>query len=299
MPSTTKQSTQSASTAPAAPVLKQRQRTPSVMTPLFAAIAQDVTAPQPQVSATPTVSSASTASATAPPQAPSIATGAVPVVTTATTATSTATAAPVAAPAAPNLVNPPPDADIPVRPAGFTPPDPHEFMGYHPTAKEAGAATSVIRDLATNDDYVATFGSAVPSPATLSTALQLGVEWLAMHEATESWDVYARAQNNLAWKGALMLLDQLKPTFLNALAANPALALKYPGLTQMFDAAKLVAKKSVATRTRNAKAKAAAATAATAAASAAQAAPAAPAAVPTVSTAAAPAAAARTVTVTG
>jgi len=124
------------------------------------------------------------------------------------------------------------------------------------------------RDDASNTtltDVTATFGSAVPSPAILSEALQLGVEWLAMHEATESWDVYARAQNNLAWKGALMLLDQLKPTFLNALAANPALALKYPGLTQMFDAAKLVAKKSVATRTRNAKAKAAATTAAAAA----------------------------------
>ena len=306
MPSTTKQSTQSASTAPAAPVLKRRKRTPSVMTPFLAAVVQDVTAPKPQVSATPTVSSVSTASATAPlpaTHAASTTSGAVPVVTTSPTrlagavpvvlAAATASADPVA----PNLANPPPDSDIPIRPAGFVPPDPHEFMGYRPTAKETGAATSVIRDSATNDDYVATFGSAVPSAATLSDALQLGVEWLAMHEATQLWDVYARAQNNLAWKGALMLLDQLKPTFLNALLRNPALALKYPGLTQMFDAAKLVARKAAATKTKNAKAKATAAAAVTAAAPVVQATPAAPA--TAVTTATAPAAPTRTVTVTG
>ena len=44
--------------------------------------------------------------------------------------------------------------------------------------------------------------------------------------------------------------------FLGAVAKDPALAQQYPGLMQMFDAPKAVAKQAVATRKKNAKAKA-------------------------------------------
>jgi len=166
----------------------------------------------------------------------------------------------IAAPSLPNVVNPPPDEDIPSPPAGFVAPSPHDFLGHRPTSREIAAATTVIGNLASDSDYVATFGTTVPSAAAIASALQLGIEWLGMRDSTEAWDAYVKAQYGMAWKNALMLLDQLKPVFLGAIERNATLASKYQGLTEMFDAAKVVA-----TRSKNAKAKAAATTAAAAA----------------------------------
>ena len=153
-------------------------------------------------------------------------------------------------------MNPPPEQDIPSPPAGFMAPDPRDFLGYRPRSREIAAASTVVADLGSADDWVATFGSTVPSAATLATALSLGLEWGEMRSATAAWDVYAKAEYSMAWKSALLLLDQLKPVFLGAVAKDPALAQQYPGLMQMFDAPKAVAKQAVATRKKNAKAKA-------------------------------------------
>jgi hypothetical protein len=258
MPSTTKQSTKSASTAPAAPVLKQRQRTPSVMTPLFAAIAQDVTTPKPQVSATPTVATAA-ASATAPQAATQpipTTSGAVPVVTTSDT---TAGVVPVVAipPPAPNVVGPPPSVISPTPPAGFVMPGADEYSGYHPSSKELAAASTVVADLLTpGNDYAQDFGSRAPSVASVAKALQVALAWRDLRGSADAWDRYVRAEDGLAWKAAMLLLDQLKPIFLIAVAQDPELATQYAGLAQMFGAPKLVAQKSSATKKQNAKTRA-------------------------------------------
>ena len=278
--------------APVAIKTKRRELTPSVMTPHLAAVVQDVTSPAPSVSVTPTVSPSDTASATATPTPPqSIATGAVPVVTTPTTATSPVVAVPGQS-ASPNAVNPPPEQNIQSPPAGFVAPDPRDFLGYHPSSREIAAASTVVANLGSADSWVATFGSTVPSAATLATALSLGLEWGQMRSATEAWEVYVKAEYSMAWKSALLMLDQLKPVFFGAIAKDPALAQQYPGLMQMFDAPKAVAKQASATKKKNAKAKAAAAAPAAQAAAAAV-----TPAVPTATTAAAPAAATKTVTV--
>ena len=110
-----------------APVVRKKKRsvvTPSVVTPFLAAVAQDVTSPAPMVSVTPTVSSTGTASATAPlTTVQSIATGTVPVVTSPTTASSPVVAAPAGTSTLADVVNPPPEQDIPSPPAGFVAPD--------------------------------------------------------------------------------------------------------------------------------------------------------------------------------
>ncbi len=292
---TTKKSTPISSnpTDPAPVVRKTKRRvvTPSVVTPYLAAVAQDVTSPTPMVSVTPTVPSSGTASrAATPTPAQSIATGTLPVVTTPTTGTSpfTLTApVPVAVAAPPNAVSPPPDVDIPSPPPGFMAPSWRDFLGYRPTSREIAAATTAIADLGSFDDYVEVVGSAVPMAACIVRALQLGVGWRGMRDSTATWDVYARAQDSMAWKNALTLLDKLKPVFLGAVAKNAALATKYAGLMQMFDAPKVVAELATATKKKNAKARAAAA--APAAQAAGVAAPAA--------TAEAPATAGKTVTV--
>ncbi len=278
---TTKKSTP-VSTNPTepAPVVRKKKRcvlTPSVMTPYLAAVAQDVTSPTPMVSVTPTVPSSGTASrAATPTPSQSIATGTLPVVTSPTTGTSPVTLTapvPVAVAAPPNAVSPPPDVDIPSPPVGFMAPSWRDFLGYRPSSREIAAASTVVANLGSADNWVATFGSAVPSAASLATALSLGLEWGEMRSATAAWDVYAKAEYSMAWKSALLLLDQLKPVFFGAIAKDPALASQYPGLMQMFDAPKAVAKQAVATKKKNAKAKAvAAAPAAQAAAAAAPAA---------------------------
>ena len=212
------------------------------------------------ISVTSTVPGAGTASATATPTpAQSIATGTVPVVSSPTTDTSPVkltAPVPVAVAAPPNAMSPPPDVVIPSPPVGFMAPSWRDFLGYRPTSREIAAATTAIADLGNFDDYVAVLGSAVPTAASIASALQLGVSWRGMRDSTATWDVYAKAQDSMAWKNALTLLDELKPVFLGAVAKNPALATKYAGLMQMFDAPKVVAEQATATKKKNAKAKA-------------------------------------------
>jgi hypothetical protein len=141
-------------------------------------------------------------------------------------------------------------------PAGFVPPDYRDFLGFRPTSRELGAAGAAIADLQRFSDYLTVLGSAAPPAASIAAALSLGTEWRAMRDTTESWDEYARAQDAMAWKNALTLLDELKPLFLNAVAKSAVLASQYPGLTQLFDAQRAPAKQAVATRKRNAKARA-------------------------------------------
>jgi hypothetical protein len=203
--------------------------------------------------------------------------------------------APVA-PAAPNTVNPPPEDDIPAVPSWFVPPNPRDFMGYRPTSRETAAASTAISNLANADNWVATFGSSVPSPATLTSALTLGLQWGEMRASTTAWDVYVKAQYAMAWKRALILLEDLKPVFLCAIAKNSALASQYEGFAQMFDAQKLVARQAIATRKRNAKAKAAATVEAAVTTQAA--APAAPAPAPVQAPAVTPAPTGKSITVT-
>ncbi len=134
----------------AAPTAKRRKVIPSVMTPFLADVAQDVTSPTLEVSATPTVPTTSTASAAATPTtAQSIAAGALPVVSTAATDTP-----PVATSAPPNVVNPPPEEDIPSPPAGFMAPNARDFLGYRPNSREVAAASTAVANLGSADDWV-------------------------------------------------------------------------------------------------------------------------------------------------
>jgi hypothetical protein len=259
------------------------------MTPLFAAIAQDVTTPKPQVSATPTVATAA-ASATAPQTAtPSIPTtsGAVPVVNTSDT---TAGVVPVvAAPAPmPNVVGPPPSVITPTPPDGFVPIGAEGYRGYHPSTKELAAASTVVGQLQQPGcNYAELFGSAAPSAASVVNALQIGLGWRNLRVPADAWDQYVKTEDGLAWKSAMLLLDQLKPIFLTAIAQNAALATQFSGLAEMFGARRTAAAKGGATRKQNAKTKAVADAAAAQAAAVASA----------VAAATAPAATAKTVTV--
>jgi len=153
----------------------------------------------------------------------------------------------------------PPAVVTPSPPVGFVQPADGTGRGYRPSAHVLAAATTAIADLGSFDNYVALLGSAAPSAASISSAISILLAWRAVRTPAAAWDTYVRAQYALACKAALQLLDELKPLFLAAAAKDPALALTYQGLTEIFEAPNVVASKAAATRKRKAQQKAVAA----------------------------------------
>lgn len=141
---------------------------------------------------------------------------------------------------------------------------PRVYQGYHPTSEELGAAPGAIADLGRFTGYSATLGPLAPAASTVVSALALAVAWRKARGPAEAWDEYVRTEDGLAWKGALMLLDRVKPYFLAAVQRNSELAQQYPGLARMFEAPREVAKQALATKKKNAAAVAASAASATA-----------------------------------
>ena len=175
---------------------------------------------------------------------------------------------------APVAVNPPPVVTIPTPPANFIAPEMTQFRGCHPSKNELASAGQAITDLGRFADYSTVLGASAPPVSSVVSALSTGLGWRALRDPTETWDTYVRAQDAMAWKAAITLLDDVKALFLIAVSKSSSLATKYPGLAQMFDAPKASARKATSTKKRNAKA--AVASAQAAAKTAAEAAPAVP-----------------------
>lgn len=173
----------------------------------------------------------------------------------AATAAVTSEAAPL--PALPRIFGQPPSATCPSPPAGFIAPNSRHYRGFHPTTSELRAASLAIADLGRLGNLTALLGPAAPSSTAVAAALDLALKWRAAREASSAWDAYVRAQDGMAWKDALTLVDQLKPLFHIAAARSRDVANRYPGIAELCDAANLVAKRSLATRQKRAKEKAA------------------------------------------
>jgi hypothetical protein len=151
---------------------------------------------------------------------------------------------------------------IPSPPTGFVELSLVDYRGFHVSKKEVAAASTAIADLASFTSYQALLGGSAPEASAVSSALSLGLGWRTLRDLTDTWDAYVRTQDAMAWKAALMLLDELKPLFLIAVAKNPELAAQYAGLARMFAVPKMSAEAAAVTRKKNATAAAAAAAAA-------------------------------------
>ena len=90
----------------------------------------------------------------------------------------------------------------------------------------------------------------MPPVQRLATLLDFARKWRAQRDAAGAWNAYVRAQDALAWKGALDLLDELKPTFRRAAARQPSLAMKHPRLALFFDAHRQIAQRASDTKTK-------------------------------------------------
>lgn len=259
-----KSSTPAAPSPKPAPVVRKttkRRRTPSLTTPRAAAAVADLTPAVVTTPASPVAAPTGTTSATAPPTTapvPLTTTGLTPVVTTPPPVTTPVVTTPATPPSPPNALTSPPEVVIPSPPGGFKAPVMHDFMGFHPSTRQLTAATTAIADLLGIGDLAALVGPLAPPAGAVAAALRLGMEWRQVRDETNAWDAYVRAQDAMAWKAALQLVDELKPLFLLAVSKDPSLASQYAGLTELFGAPKVAATKAAATKARNARTKAAA-----------------------------------------
>ena len=172
-------------------------------------------------------------------------------------ATDAVTSEAAVVPAMQRIWGQPPSAVSPRPPAGFVAPSSRFYRGFHPTTSELRAASLAIADLGRLGDSSTLLGPAAPSSTAVAAALDLALQWRAAREASAAWDEYVRAQDGMAWKDALTLVDQLKPLFRIAAARSTNVARDYPGIAELCDAANVVAKRSLATRQKRAKEKAA------------------------------------------
>jgi len=167
-------------------------------------------------------------------------------------------------PALTSADTPAPSGLAPSVPADFVAPDMREFSGYRATRSELLVASAVVTDLGKFTSYAVTLGILAPPSASIASAVTLGLEWRAQRTSAEAWAGYTKVQDAIAWKGALVLLDELRPLFQAAVSKDATLATAYPGLTKLFNATNVMTKHAVAAKKRNARAAAAAAKAAAA-----------------------------------
>jgi hypothetical protein len=169
-----------------------------------------------------------------------------------TTTTDTAAAQAIAPTPVPAVLGPPAGLITPSPRVGYVPPPVSEIAGFRPSAHVLAAAPTAMANLTSFVDYTALLGSAAPPAASVASAISVALAWRTERAPAQAWDRYVRAQYGLACKAALTLLDELKPLFLAAAAKDPSLALKYQGLAEIFEAPKVAANKSVATKKRKA-----------------------------------------------
>ena len=154
------------------------------------------------------------------------------------------------------LVKPPPDVKAPAVPAGFVRSNPKDYRGFRPKDSELAVIPDVIVELAQFDDYESVFGRTAPAVLSVIQALEAASQWTALLSGASDWDAYVRSQEGMAWKDTLTLVDKLKGPFELASAHDPSIAARYPALARLVAAAKVIAKRGVATRKRRASEKA-------------------------------------------
>jgi hypothetical protein len=202
----------------------------------------------------------------------------IPAVTVAPSSHSNATPLPVAATSTPTAMSSyalaagaaadtPPDVTLPPIPSDYTEPVMTSFRGHYPNKVELAEMRRAEDELRQFTEYTTILGTATTPAVDFANALELGRAWRSLRDQSAAWDSYVKAQDAKAWKTAMAMLDDVRPSFQRAVQKNSALGLAYPALVALCGATKTVAKAAVATRAKNAETHAATAAAATKAAS--------------------------------
>ncbi|HEY3819076.1 MAG TPA: hypothetical protein VGL81_18025 [Polyangiaceae bacterium] len=169
----------------------------------------------------------------------------------------TAAPAPAPAPAATPAPTPavlpvsaPPQVAIPGVPDGFVPVAGADLQGYHPLASQIASVPDSITEMQAFTGYTSLFGITAPDLGQLSQRLGVAIQWTTLLSQSSAWFTYVKSQEGLAWKDALLLLDQLKAPFQLASQANPALLSQYPAIARLLGARQVVGKRAAAARAK-------------------------------------------------
>ena len=116
------------------------------------------------------------------------------------------------------------------------------------------AVPDAVTELQGFTGYSSVFGITAPDLTQLVQRLNVAYQWTMLLSQTAAWYKYAKSQQGMGWKDAVLLVDALKAPFDLAVTANPALLSQYPAIARLLGAKAVVAKRSASTRAKNKKA---------------------------------------------
>jgi hypothetical protein len=169
----------------------------------------------------------------------------------ATASTPTATAAPATGASLIFLQPPPADAKIPAPPSGAAQPDASAYRSVTPRATELAALPSAVENLQRFTAFTTVFGAAGLPYAQVLQAFTVGNQWSTMRKASAAWDAFSRTEEGLSWGTIRSIMERLGPLWDIAAAADPSLAVTFPGVATLFGAKKAIARKGASTRRLN------------------------------------------------
>jgi hypothetical protein len=199
-----------------------------------------------------------------PSQEPTPSVPEIPTVTGDSTVTTSATQPPVVAtsnPMPPDVADEPPTLTLPPVPGDFSPVAMSSFRGHYPNKLELSAMPKAMGDLGRFVNYAALLGGAAPAASAVVATVDRALDWREIRDSMEAFSAYVKAEDGIAWKSAMNMLDEVRPLFAFAASKDPSLITAYPWLAQLLAASKAPALKAVASRMKKAKSDAATAAA--------------------------------------
>ena len=151
----------------------------------------------------------------------------------------------------------PPNITLPSPPQGYEPTNGSGFRGIVPWTAELVLLPKALQDLARfASSYASVLGGTAPPHAQLLEALTVGGAWSTMRAASAAWDAYCRDQEGSAWRLINAMMGRLRPAFALAVKGDAEIATLYPSLAELLGLKQATARRGVAARQMNAKAKA-------------------------------------------
>jgi len=129
--------------------------------------------------------------------------------------------------------------------------------GARPKEGQIANAVTAGKELASSTTYVEDFGANAPSQTQLAHVMAGAGAWRGQWVASKRYTAYAAEQNASWWEAALSAADLLQPVFDYAVARDPSVTERYPGMTQFMQALSGIAKRAAKTRKANVAKKAA------------------------------------------
>jgi hypothetical protein len=142
--------------------------------------------------------------------------------------------------------------NIPPNPAGYSAVPLSEYRASHPKAGQLAAVPGVIAELTGSSTYAAAFGPAAPDAGVFVQVLGNALGWTELRIAIETFLLYVKLQEAVAWKSGLTQIEQAKAIYDVVVARTPNVAVQFPALGQKAAASRKKAKAAKAATTATA-----------------------------------------------